>query len=114
MNFTPSLTEPGVKYFIGESLKNIHKEKKSFNYIIYNIGLVLFFLTILGLILFYKYKTRPNKQERKKKKQQKKDYFITKVRSLQAKKAKQINKSITNLPKFESPFEILHKNFYNN
>ena len=114
MNFSPSLTEPGVKYFIGETLKNIHKEKKSYNYVIFNIGLVLFFFTILGLLLFYKYKTRPNEKERKKKKNQKRDYFITKVRTLQAKKAKQLNKSITNLPKFETPFEILHKNFYNN
>ena len=46
MNFTPSLTEPGVKYFIGESLKNIHKEKKTHNYIFFNIGLLLFFFTI--------------------------------------------------------------------
>ena len=26
--------------------------------------------------------------------------------------AKQLNETITNLPKFESPFELLHKNFY--
>ena len=31
---------------------------------------------------------------------------------MQAVKAKQLNRQITNLPKFESPFELLHKNFY--
>ena len=34
------------------------------------------------------------------------------LRKLQTKKAKQLSQSITNLPKFESPFETLHKNFY--
>ena len=114
MNFSPTLTEPGVKYFIGETLKNIHKEKKNYNYIVFNIGLVLLFFVILGILLVYKYKTRPSEKERKEKNKLKKDYFITKVRSLQAKKAKQLNENITNLPKFESPFEKLHKNFYNN
>ena len=42
----------------------------------------------------------------------KRDYFITKVRQLEAKKAKQLDRQITNLPQFESPFELLHKNFY--
>ena len=38
---------------------------------------------------------------------------MNKVRQLEAKKAKQLNQQITNLPRFESPFELLHKNFYN-
>ncbi len=109
----PSLTEPGVKYFLNETLKNIKKEKQGFNNIVFNVSLLLFFLVILGLILTYKFKNRPDEETRKKKEQLKKDYFITKVRTLQAKKAKQLSQSITNLPKFETPFEILHKNFYN-
>ena len=48
----------------------------------------------------------------KKKAQLKRDYFINKVKKLQADKARIYNKSITNLPKFESPFELLHKKFY--
>ena len=48
----------------------------------------------------------------KKKTRLKRDYFINKVRKLQADKARIYNKSITNLPKFESPFELLHKKFY--
>lgn len=109
----PSLTEPGVKYFLNETLKNIHKEKKGFNNVVFNITLFTIFLLILGAVLLYKFNTRPTKQEREKKEKLKKHYFITKVRSLQAKKAKKLSQSITNLPKFETPFEILHKNFYN-
>ena len=86
----PSLTEPGVKYFLNETLKNIKKEKQGFNNIVFNVSLLLFFLVILGLILTYKFKNRPDEETRKKKEQLKKDYFITKVRTLQAKKAKQL------------------------
>ena len=32
---------------------------------------------------------------------------------MQADKARELNQNITNLPKFESPFEVLHKKFYN-
>ena len=55
---------------------------------------------------------KPGPEERKKKDNLKRDYFINKVRQLQADKAKIYNKSITNLPNFESPFELLHKKFY--
>jgi signal transduction histidine kinase len=108
----PILTEPGVKYFLKETLKNCKLKKDMlFNKYI-NLGLLIFFIIIVTVLLFYKYKTRPTDEDRKKTKQLKRDYFLTRVRQLEAKKAKQLNKQITNLPKFESPFELLHKNFY--
>lgn len=109
----PVLTEPGVSYFLKETLKNCKKTKiKQFNYFI-NLALLITFIILLLSFLLYKYKTRPTEEDRKKLKQLKKTYFINKVRQLQAKKAKELNQSITHLPKFESPFELLHKNFYN-
>ena len=108
----PTLTEPGVKYFLKETLKNCKiKKDLQFNMIM-NLGLLGMFVIIVSILLYYKYKTRPTEQDRKKKKQLKKDYFVNKVRQMQAVKAKQLNEQITNLPKFESPFELLHKNFY--
>ena len=111
-NFQPILTEPGVKYFLKETLKNCKiKKDKEFNHLM-NLALLSTFILISGALLYYKYKTRPTEEDRKKLKQLKRDYFINKVRQLEAKKAKQYNKQITNLPSFESPFELLHKNFY--
>ena len=108
----PTLTEPGVKYFLKETLKNCKiKKDLQFNMLM-NLGLLGMFVIIVSILLYYKYKTRPTEQDRKKKKQLKKDYFVNKVRQMQAVKAKQLNEQITNLPKFESPFELLHKNFY--
>jgi len=114
MNYeqTPILTEPGVKYFLGETLKNCHKQKKEYNFYLINTGFFIVFMIIVSCYLFYKYKTRPTKKEKEKTKKLKRDYFVTKVRQMQTDKAKLTNIQITNLPKFESPFEVLHKNFY--
>ena len=60
MNFgeplEPSLVEPGVKYFLHQSLKQAHIVREKFENTIFNIGLFFGFLLILGLILLYKYK----------------------------------------------------------
>ena len=112
-NSRPILTEPGVKYFLKETLKNCKiKKDTEFNQLM-NLGLLTTFLLISSCLLYYKYKTRPTEEDRKKLKRLKRDYFMNKVRQLEAKKAKQLNQQITNLPRFESPFELLHKNFYN-
>jgi len=112
MTSRPILTEPGVKYFLGETLKNCKKNKEIFSVQLFNLSLFLGFLCIVTALLVYKYKTKPGSEELKKKAQLKRDYFVNKVRQLQADKARLYDKSITNLPKFESPFELLHKNFY--
>ena len=108
----PTLTEPGVKYFLKETLKNCRiKKNTEFNQLM-NLALLTSFVVISSVLLYYKYKTRPTDDDRKKIKQLKRDYFVNKVRQLEAKKAKQLDRQITNLPQFESPFELLHKNFY--
>ena len=48
----------------------------------------------------------------KKKEDLKKNYLLNKVKELQQEKKKDYDKMITELPKFESDFELLHKNFY--
>ena len=78
-----------------------------------NLGLLGVFIAIIAVYLIYKYKTRPTEKDREKLKKLKRDYFVTKVRKMQADKARELNQNITNLPKFESPFEVLHKKFYN-
>ena len=51
----PVLTEPGVKYFLNQSLKQCHIIRDNFHNMIFNIGLFIAFLLILGLILMYKF-----------------------------------------------------------
>tara|TARA_B100001063_G_scaffold151723_1_gene141599 strand:+ start:1099 stop:1452 length:354 start_codon:yes stop_codon:yes gene_type:complete len=110
--FRPSLTEPGVKYFLSESLKKCHEQRVEVDYYMLNLGLLGVFVLFITVYLIYKYKTRPTEKDRENSKKLKRDYFVTKVRKMQADKAKELNQNITNLPKFESPFEVLHKKFY--
>ena len=110
---SPILTEPGVSYFLKETLKNCKIKKDVEMNNLMNLGLFIIFVTITCSLLYYKFKTRPTEEDREKVKRLKRDYFVNRVRQLESKKAKQLQQSITNLPKFESPFELLHKNFYN-
>ena len=50
----PSLLEPGAKYFFNETLKNTNRKNSSYKNNLVNLGLFLFFITILGLLLYYK------------------------------------------------------------
>ena len=110
---SPILTEPGVSYFLKETLKKCKIKKDVEMNNLMNLGLLITFITITSSLLYYKFKTRPTEEDREKVKRLKRDYFVNRVRQLESKKAKQLQQSITNLPKFESPFELLHKNFYN-
>jgi hypothetical protein len=49
----PVLTEPGVKYFLHQTLKQCHIARDNFHNLVFNIGLFIGFLIILGLILIY-------------------------------------------------------------
>ncbi len=52
----PILTEPGVKYFLNETLKQCHIFKEKYNNMMFNIGITIEFFIILGILLLYKYK----------------------------------------------------------
>ena len=47
----PALIEPGVKYFLKETLKRCHTFKESHNIFILNMSLFAGFLVILGVVL---------------------------------------------------------------
>ena len=72
----PRLTEPGIKYFLNETLKQCRVYKNNYNNILINIGLFIFFLLILGAILFYKYKGRITQVEKERKDKEKQDKLL--------------------------------------
>lgn len=101
---TPTLIEPGVKYFLKESLIICNKKKGFDNYIYYNFLLLLSFIVILGGILYYKYKCKLNPKEKKKLEEKKQTYFLDKIKQINEDVKEEFNNSITNLPKFENEF----------
>lgn len=77
----PVLTEPGVKYFLNQTLKQCHIVRDNFHNMIFNIGLFIGFLLVLGLILLYKYKGKLSPVELEKKIKKNNNIFSLKFKT---------------------------------
>lgn len=104
----PSLTEPGVKYFLNQTLKQCHIIRNKFHNTIFNIGLLFAFLLVLGLILLYKYKGKLNPVELEQKNKEKQQYILSKIKNFQEAKRIAHQELITGLPAWESEYDIIH------
>jgi hypothetical protein len=113
MNFDdfskPALTEPGVKYFLNHTLKQCHIIRDNFHNTVFNIGLFIAFLIVLGVILIYKYKGRLTPVEIEKNNKQKQQYILSKIKNFQHAKRIAHQELITGLPTWESEYDIIHK-----
>ena len=105
----PTLTEPGVKYFLHQTLKQCHIVRDNFHNMVFNIGMLIAFLLILGLILLYKYKGRLTPIELEKKNKEKQQYILSKIKKFQQAKRIAHQELITGLPHWETEFDIIHK-----
>lgn len=99
-NVRPMLTEPGVKYFINETLKQCHHFKEQHQNMLYNIGLLVMFLVLLGILLLYKYKGKLTPEEMEEKERIKKQYILSKIKNYQDAKVRAQQELITGLPHF--------------
>ena len=106
--YTPRLVEGGVKYFLNETLKQCHIFKERFHNWIFNIGLLLFFLIILGCILIYKYKGKMSPMEKQRRDREKQQYILSKVQKFQIAKKQAHQELITGLPNWENEFEAIN------
>jgi hypothetical protein len=107
-NSRPMLTEPGVKYFINETLKQCHQFKEEYHKLYFNIGLLVVFFIILGILLLYKYKGKLTPEEIEEKELQKKQYILSKIRNYQDAKIRAQQKLITGLPQWDNEFDIVN------
>jgi len=108
-NVRPMLTEPGVKYFINETLKQCHNFKETHKNIILNIGLLIAFFIILGMLLLYKYKGKLTPQEIEEIEMTKKQYILSRIKNFQDAKIKAQQELITGLPHWENEFDTPYK-----
>lgn len=111
--YRASLIEPGVKYFLNETLKNVHSNKTKYQNLYFNIILFVLFVIFIASLLYYKYINKPDENERKKNNIFKEKYLLNTIKSINDQKKQERDEMITGLPKFESDFVKLHKNFYN-
>ena len=104
----PALTEPGVKYFLHQTLKQCHAVRDNFHNTVFNIGLFIAFLLILGLVLLYKYKGKLTPAEIQRKNKEKQEYILSKVQKFQQAKRIAHQEIITGLPEWESEYDVIH------
>jgi len=105
----PNLTEPGVKFFLNQTLKQCHIVRDNFHNMVFNIGLFIAFLLVLGLILMYKYKGRLTPVEIEKKNKEKQQYILSKIKNFQEAKRIAHQELITGLPAWDNEYDIIHK-----
>jgi len=105
----PALTEPGVKYFLNQTLKQCHIIRDKFHNSIFNIGLFIAFMIVLGLILLYKYKGRLTPVEIAKKNKEKQQYILSKIQNFQESKRRAHQELITGLPMWENEYNMINK-----
>ena len=104
----PMLTEPGVKYFLNETLKQCHKIREMYNNYIFNVCMTSLFFIILGILLLYKYKGKLTPMEIEQKETTKKHYILSKIRNYQEAKHKAQQELITGLPHWDNEFDIIN------
>jgi len=100
----PILTEPGVKYFLNHALKQTHIIRENFHNTIFNIGMFIFFLIILGAILVYKYKGKLTPVEIAQKNKEEQQYILEKIKKFQIAKQRAHQELITGLPHWENEY----------
>ena len=105
----PALTEPGMKFFLGHTLKQCNITKNKFHNLMFNLGLLVSFLLVLGFILLYKYKGKITPIEKDRKNNQKQQYILSKIKTFQETKKRAHQELITGLPNWDSEFEAIQK-----
>jgi hypothetical protein len=94
----PSLVEPGVKFFLRETLKQCRDFKEKYNNTLYNVGLFAALILIIICILIYKYKGKLTPVQMEQKEWEKKQYILTKIKNYQDAKRIAHQELITGLP----------------
>lgn len=111
---TPILTEPGVKYWLSQSLKECRKFKdKNISYV-YNIVMLGILILVVSGFLSYKYKGNITPDELSEKNKKKQEYIVSKLQQLALYKKQNENDMFTGLPTWgkHSEFDVYNRKIY--
>lgn len=101
ISIKPNLIENNVKYFLGSTLSNCHKFKEKYFNNIFNIGIFIGFLSLVTIILVFKYKGNKNTKEIELQKRRDKQFIIQRLLKIKQENIRDTNTKnnlITNLP----------------
>ena len=105
MDYTkPILTEPGVTSFLESTLRQCRDFKVTWQNILFNIGLFLLLIIILGLVLYVKFKGKLTPVEIQIKEQAKHEFLLSTIHDFQVAKKEAHQALITGLPNWDNEF----------
>ena len=87
----PILTEPGVKYWLSQTLKECHGFKDKHISFIYNIAMLVILVMVISGFLSYKYKGYISSEELAEKNKQKQEFTVSKLQQLALYKKQNVN-----------------------
>jgi len=96
----PCLTEPGITYFLNESLKQCHVYRDNYNNTLINLGMLAGFLILLGGILLYKYKGRLTPIQIENQNKEKQQYILERIKNFNESKKIAHQELISGLPEW--------------
>uniref|UniRef100_A0A6C0BTS5 Uncharacterized protein n=1 Tax=viral metagenome TaxID=1070528 RepID=A0A6C0BTS5_9ZZZZ len=106
MDFSkPSLIEPSVKIFTTGTLKHCKKIRDEYYSYVFNLGAFILFISILIILLYFKYKGKLTPEEKEKKETEKKHYILSTIKKYQTMKQKSQNELITGLPEWNNEYD---------
>jgi hypothetical protein len=85
----PKLIDNGAINYMYDALQICHTNRVKIYYIALNIGVLILFLLVTGLILYYCYKRKPTPYELKRKMLKDQEYVLSKIRHYQREKSQQ-------------------------
>ena len=77
----------------------------------FNVGILIAFFIITGIILLYKYKGKLTPEEIEQNELRKKKYILSKIKNYQDAKIRSQQELITGLPHWDTEFETINKKY---
>ena len=105
-NIRPRLIEPGVKYFLNSTLEQCHNFICNYYNLLYNLGLFVLFVLVVGTTLYLKYKNKNNLKLQEEKKIEQQNYILNKLRFMQDYNKSQLNQAMSDLSNWQNNPEV--------
>jgi len=102
----PILTEPGVKYWMEQSLKECRNFKDTNINYFYNIGLTILLVVGVGIFLVFNYKGNISQTEINEKNRIKQEYIVSKLQQVALVKKQRSSTMLTDLPTWDDHPEL--------
>jgi hypothetical protein len=104
----PTLVEPGIKYFIGNTLVNCANYKKKYYNDALNILVGIAFVFCVVLFLYYKYKGRLSPGEKMLKDREKKHYILSRIKNYQDARRRESQENISGIPFWKNEYDKVY------